>query len=437
MSEPRIATVPGITPIVQLGIGDTRQPVPQAGRWDVSHWDSATDAHWAALEPQWLDITCDVHGVDTRLGHERTLDRWEVGTALIDASNATGWADVLAQVDDPALIALRPGRQIRWGARIDATGEVVWRFRGYIDTHSATYRGLHLDLDAAQLSCIDALGEVGRVQLGRLVAPVGAGESMTARVHRILDAAAWHADRRAIAAVPVAMIGTDLNGQAIDLLGQAADSGSCALYGDYSGRVALRERDWQTWLSSAPPDATIGNSAGEVCPSSIEVSFPRAGATTRALVNYAEATTPPVQRDDLAAQDAYGVETDPERLDLMTSDAAQLGRVADDLLRAQGTSTMPRVSAVELNAGRDAATLDAVLRADPQRPSRWRVHLVRGGRVVVDRMMLVTNVEHAWDAEGWRCRVGLDDAEPWRAIGGKWDQASWDQALWQGELVGA
>jgi hypothetical protein len=241
MSEPRIATVPGITPIVQLGIGDTRQPVPQAGRWDVSHWDSATDAHWAALEPQWLDITCDVHGVDTRLGHERTLDRWEVGTALIDASNATGWADVLAQVDDPALIALRPGRQIRWGARIDATGEVVWRFRGYIDTHSATYRGLHLDLDAAQLSCIDALGEVGRVQLGRLVAPVGAGESMTARVHRILDAAAWHADRRAIAAVPVAMIGTDLNGQAIDLLGQAADSGSCALYGDYSGRVALRE----------------------------------------------------------------------------------------------------------------------------------------------------------------------------------------------------
>ena len=430
MTAPRIATVAGVTPVVQLGIGDTRGAEPNAGRWDVSRWDAATGALWASSEPQWLDITCDVHGVDSRVGHGRTLDRWDVGTTSIDVSNESGWADPLGSVIDPALLVLRPGRQLRWGIRDDATNVTHWRFRGWLDRHAATYEGMRHETDSAVLECIDALGEVGRAALAQLAAAVGAGETATARVQRILDAIGWRSAWRNLDAVNVPLMATKLGAQAADLLSQVADSTGASVYGDYDGRLRLRHRDWQTWLPDVPPDAVIGNTLGAVCPTSIEVTAERAVTLTRAIVNYEGSTAAPVVRDDAAAQLLYGVETAPELTDLVTDDAIQLGQIADRLLAAQGASTQPRITGVVLDAARGPDHVAAMLAADPYLPTRWQVIIERNGRTIADRMMLVTTVEHSWDAHGWVARIGLDDALPWRAAGGRWDGAYWDAATW-------
>ena len=307
----------------------------------------------------------------------------------------------------------------------------TWRFRGFIDAMRATYEGPHAETDSATLDAIDALGEVARVQLAKLAAPVGDGESVNARLHRLLDVVGWRTEWRDIAASNVPVFATDLGAQAADLLGRTADTAAGALFGDYDGRVAFRNRDWQTWVPGTPPDLVLGNTAeATVCPSSIEVAFPRAGTTTRSLVNYEGAEGPPVQRDDLDAQVLYGVETAPERLDLQTDDPTQLDILADRLLATRGVATMPRVNALTLDAGRDTATMLACLDADPQRPSRWRLVVERAGRLLLDRMLIVTAVSHSWDAGGWHTAVRLDDATPWAAAGGRWDGAYWDAATW-------
>lgn len=433
MSAPSFATVPDAIPVVELGIGQTYGPDLQAGRWDLSHWDTPADAHWSGTEPLWVDVTCFVQSVDCTVGHDRTLDAWDVATATITVDNSNGWADIILDPLDPAELSLRPGRPIRWGVRYDKAGvtKTVWRFRGFVDSMRAAYAGQHADSDVAIFECVDALGEVARVHLGKLAAPVGGGETVSARLHRILDAVGWRPEWRDIDASSVPVFATDYDAQASDLLTATADSAGGALFGDYNGRVAFRGRDWQTWVPGTPPDLVIGNTVDAVvCPSSIEVGFPRAGTTTRALVNYEGNDAPPVQVDDTAAQLLYGVETTPERLDLQTSDGTQLLVLAQRLIETRGSTTMPRVNSLTLDAGRDRATWLAMLEADPQAPTRWHLIVERGGRPLLDRMLLVTSVEHSWDAHGWQASVRLDDAMPWAAAGGRWDHATWDHAEW-------
>jgi hypothetical protein len=410
MSTPAIATVADVVPIVEIGIGQTYGDV-QAGRWDIAKWDDAA-AHWSGTEPSWVDVTCDVRAVDSTVGHDRTLDAWDVGTCTITLDNASGWADLVLNPLTPGQLDMRPGRSIRWGVRDLVTNMVTWRFRGFIDAMRSTYVGPSALSDTAVLECVDALGEVARTHLTKVDPLVGDGEGANARLHRILDAAGWRAEWRDIAASNVPLVGTDL-------------------VGDYLGRVAFRGRDWQTWVPGTPPDLVLGNIApATVCPSSIEVAFPRAGTTTRSLVNFDGADTPPYQVDDTAAQANYGIETTPERLDLQTSDPTQLTSLARRLVTTRGVATMPRVNALTLDAGRDRATMLAVLGADPQRPTRWRLVVNRAGRSLLDRMLFATEVTHSWDAGGWRASVRLDDAMPWSAAGGRWDTAAWDGASW-------
>jgi len=428
MSAPRFQVAPDVWPVVQIGVGDTRSD-PAQGRWDVSRWD-AVDAIWAGSEPLWLDITCDVISVSSHLGHERAISRFDPGTCTIVANNETGWADILQDPTDPAALSLRPGRQIRWGVQQGADPP-IWKWRGFIDAHAANYEGQHAANDTVTLSCIDALGEVGRVTTSKVDPPVGAGESATARVNRILDDAAWRTAWRDIRPSSLAMLATDLSGQVVDQLGQVADTVGGSVYGDLSGYVVFRNRDWQTWPPDRPYDATIGNVApGDVCPSVFALRFGRAETTTRALVNYQGADGAPVVVDDPEAQLLYGVETAPEMLDLQSDNTTHLATLAHRIINTQGVATQPRVEAVTFNAARGDPTVAAMIGADPFVPTLWRVRIVRDGRLLTDRPMFVTSVDHDLDAKTWVLRVGLDDAAPWQAVGGRWDGAYWDRALW-------
>jgi len=419
---------PDVWPVVELGVGDIRGGTQQA-KWDVSKWDTAGSL-WAGSEPTWLDITCDVISVASHVGRERSISRFDPGTCTIVAANSTGWADILQTPANPALLSIRPGRQIRWGVQ-RGTSPPVWKWRGFIDAHAANYDGQTADTDTVTLTCIDALGEVGRVALSKVDPPVGAGEAANVRITRILDAAGWRTEWRDIQPSSVAMLATDLDGRAVDQLSQVADTVGGSVFGDIQNRVAFRNRDWQTWLPSRPYDATIGNVAPtDVCPNVFDLRFDRSETTTRAVVNYEGAAGGPVVVDDTNAQLLYGVETSPEMTDLQSSDTAQLTTIANRIIRTQGIGTQPRVQAVTFDAARGDPTVTAMIGADPFVPTLWRVRIVRDGRTLADRVMFVTSVDHELDAKTWTLRVGLDDAAPWQAQGGRWDGAYWDRALW-------
>ena len=429
MTAPHIVTVPGVEPFVELGVGDSRVPVAQPGRWGQARWDAA-ETTWAGTEPYWLDVSCDVHAVDSYRGHDRTTDRWNVGTCTVTVSNADGWADPTTAPTDPALLAVRPGRPLRWGMVVDGVRRVLWR--GVIDAHGATYAGRLADTDVATLSAIDALGDAGTATVPAVDPPVGANETATARIHRILEAAGVDPARRRIDQANTAVVATGLGAQVIDLLAVTAESVGGAVYGDTDGAIVFRRQDWQVWTDTDPPAGTIGNVDGAVCPSSWEVAFNRADLVTRAIVGSAD--TVPIVVNDGPAQSLYGYQTGPERVDLVTVDTAMLTRVANRLVRAAGAATMPRIGAVTLDAATSTEARDLAATVDVTGPSRYRVVLERAGRTVFDRLMFATAVAHSWDAAGWHVRVSLDDAEPWHAAGGRWDQARWDQATWNDDL---
>lgn len=425
MSVATIATVPGVRPVVELGVGDTRIPVGQA-RWDVAHWDDDPDATWAGAEPTWLDVTCDVHDVEITLGRERSIERWQVGSATITVDNRTGWADLATAPTGPAVLTVRPGRAVRVGVAVD-DDPVRWLWRGFVDAAEPRYDPiLH---DTVVLACVDAKGWVGKVDVARVDPPIGV-ETASARINRILDIVTWAVDARDIAPTSVALIATELGGKAADLIDIAADSAGGAVFGDARhGAVVFKPRDWQVFDDDTPPDGTIGNvAAGDVCPVGWELSFNLTDVATRTVVG--RPSDPGRMFDDLTNQIIYGVETFT-RTDLECSADDQLDILGQRYLVVLSADWMPRVDAVTLDAATSTPARNLCAGVDPTRPSRYRCRLVEGGRTVFDRQMFATGVQHRIDPHNWTCRVALDAAAPFAAsVVTRWDTAGWDAALW-------
>ena len=146
------------------------------------------------------------------------------------------------------MLSVRPGRQIRVGMSLDGA-DPVWLWRGFIDAANPTYDPvLH---DVVELSCVDAKGQAGKVDLGTVEPAVGASETVTARINRVLDAAAWYTHRD-IAAGSTTLQATTLGAKVVDLIDVAADSAGGAVFGDTRGMVVYRGRDWQTYEPDSP-----------------------------------------------------------------------------------------------------------------------------------------------------------------------------------------
>jgi hypothetical protein len=415
-----------VWPWAELGIGDTRAPTGQA-RWNVSRWDQAT-ARWASTEPTWLDVSCEVHDAHSFNGRDRMVDRFIPGTADVTFRNEDGWADLTPHPVPPAALPLRPGRQLRYGVDTATGRHVLWR--GYIDEALPIYAPYGSDV--VETNGFDALTEAGRAPLAA-VASVGAGETVTARLGRILDAAAWPPTYRDVDASGVTLQATTLGAATVDLLGQAAESAGGALFGDLTGRVAFRARDWATYLPGTPPDAVVGNiDPAAVCPATWELSWRRRDVA--AVVTMGRADDVSVTVVDQTAQTVIGPEPF-ERADLITADVDTLGVLAGRALETRAYTTMPRVEAVTLDAANDPGdgrVVELMATARPETPTRLRCQLAaRDGRVVFDADMFVTAVDHTiTDTGRWSCRLTLDVAAPYAAAGGRWDRSRWDLATW-------
>lgn len=245
------------TPIVQIGIGDSRVD-EDAGQWNVDDWDDA-GATWAGTAPFWLDITAKVFELETFYGRQRTTDLFEVGTATLLVDNSDGWGDPVPPDDDPAFLTLRAGRPIRVAlSHATKPTRVLWY--GYIDSTEPVYDAN--DFEQVTITAVCALGEAGRAPLAELAAPVGASELAGTRIARILNAAKWPAAQRVIETTGVTMLSTVLGDQTADMLQVTAESVGGAVYGDEAGRVVFRGRDWQLFEPDEPLDGTIGNFPG-------------------------------------------------------------------------------------------------------------------------------------------------------------------------------
>ena len=416
-----------VFPWAELGVGDVRSPSGQA-QWDRSRWDAA-DARWAGTEPTWLDVSCEVNAAESDTGRTRVVERFRPGSAEVVLRNLDGWADLSPPPTPPALLPLRPGRQFRYGVDTPTGRHVL--FRGYVDETVPVYQPYGTDV--VQCSCIDALGEAGRAALDPLSAPVGAGETVDVRIGRILDARQWPLNYRDLMPTSVRLLGADLGGAVVDQLGQAADSGGGAVFGDLAGRVAYRGRDWQTFIPGTPPDATVGNLGGaDICPSTWELSFRRRDVTTVARMG--RSNDEHITVIDEAGRRVAGFEPFT-RSDLLTADDAVLTTLARRVLETRAVATMPRIDAVTLDAATDPGdgrVVELMATVRPETPTRIRCRLrARDGRQVFDVEMLVTGVRHTITDRGrWWCRLTLDPAAPFAAAGGRWDRGGWDRTTW-------
>lgn len=425
MSIPAFSFTTRVTPVVQIGIGSSTTP-GGSSEWGSALWGDPGSV-WAGIEPQWIDVTCHGYEIWIDEGRRRNADQFEVGRAEISLYNVAGWGDLTAD-DDPGLLTMRPGRPVRVGV-LHADLGPCWLYRGYIDVPVAEY-----DAEAGNslfLSCVDALGEVGRAKLPPSETVVGDADTVSGRMARILSTQNWPSALRAIDNSPIALLGSVLQGQVIDLLRQGAASGNGHVFGDHLGRVRFRAEDWQAFGTEDPVDATIGNvEEGDLCPSSWRQSFDRADMATQVTLDRqmppGEDPAEPREYTNVAGRNQYGVEPH-QRLDLWTEQTGALDRFGARILATRGPDTLPRTPAVVLDAARGDAVIDVMSSIDIfDAPSRYRCRLQQPWGTVFDVEQFAVGVRHELTPDFWHVEISLDDAAPF-AYGV--DAARWGTAL--------
>lgn len=423
MSLPKFSFSSRARPFIEVGTGDVRTDLGVA-RWDVAHWDNPADATWSGAEPLWVDETCYGYTIELAAGRQRNTDVFAPATATIALDNSDGWADA-------TLLTLRPGRSLRVGVDHATLGRHVL-FRGIVDAVAQSYRpggG-----DTVEISAVCMLGDVGRSDLAKLGAPVGAGEPADVRVNRILNVVKFPGSKRDVQQSATTCLATDHGRQVADAFNIVAESTGGAIYGDTKGNIVFRDRDWQMFLDTSLPDAAIGNvTTGDVCPSEFHLSHRRDDLVTQVILGREGVDTVPFTYDQASGQGLYGVETF-SATDLVCETTTDLNAIATRLFRVRGGySSTERVERVLVDAARSDDALDLITTASPfDPPSRYRCRLRLGRGVVFNAQMLVTGVRHSMTPTSWTCDIDLDDAAPFESSVARWDSAHWKLSYWAG-----
>lgn len=361
------------------------------------------------------------------------------------------------------LLEMRPGRPIRIGVEHDTFGK-RWRFNGFIDEILPS--DAPDDWSTVTLKCIDALGEAGRAKLATDV-ETGAGELAHARFTRVLNAITWPQTKRAVSTSAIRpLYATEIDGQVVDLLRQTAESDGGWCFGDDQGNVVLKNRDWLYHVGSDSADAVIGNFGGvfiellmesgddllveqldemlledtedEVCPGRWLRSFARSDITTRVILDRdlpadTDPIPAPVVFNDLPSQVLYGIEPF-ERLDLWTLNTGDLQQIAGRILAGrQAKVSMPRVSAVTVDATTSPLAVDLLASLSIFTPSRYQARLQTARGTVFDANFFAVGVTEDISADGWTAEIALDRSSPFgllQDVDYVWDTGRWDRSLW-------
>jgi len=227
----------------------------------------APDNLGGAEVPIWEDVSQWVRSAAIRRGSSRIdspVVRYEPGTCSVVLSNADRRFDPSntdgPYVDGDGVSQVRPMRAVRIRAQWD--NQIYPLFYGYADAWDVDWR--EPSDSVCTLTATDAfkvLANIKRIPQ----APVGAGETTSARINRILDSAAWPATDRMIGTGTVTVQATTLEGSALDELWLTSDTEIGELYVDGAGRVRFRGRSQITGdTRSATSQATFGDGGSEL-----------------------------------------------------------------------------------------------------------------------------------------------------------------------------
>ena len=243
-------------------------------------------------------------------GKSGPLETATPATATIVLNNASGAYDP----DNTA----SPYAGLGIGTPIDIRAErpigTIWRrFYGEV---------ISVSLDAGDdptvtLVCADGLEKLARAQLGAQATPVGGGETSGARLHRILDGAAYPTILRAIDTGYNQLAPTTLGDFALELARQVEATEIGWLFCDGEGRITFYDRHRAASASrSTSVQAVFSDTGlpGEPALVELEVEWSRDRTFNDAHVTRDPIPNPPQAREDTDTSDDAPVEqvaTDP------------------------------------------------------------------------------------------------------------------------------
>lgn len=182
---------------------------------------------------RWVDATADVRGVSTSRGSRSVSGvtrRTEAGTVTVELLNRARQWDPTANTDFYTGVPLR--------LTVSNGSAMVPVFTGRVVDIELQWRSYGMD-PVVTVTAADAVSVLSQMDLAA-VAAVGAGETASARITRILDAAGWLVGDRDISGGGVALAATTLEGSVWDQVGTVVDAevGDCWVRAD--GVVAFR-----------------------------------------------------------------------------------------------------------------------------------------------------------------------------------------------------
>jgi hypothetical protein len=231
---------------------------------DVSELDGRDRLAWDQ-EPVWLNVVCDVTGVNVRRGATRlqgVLTRAEAGVATIQATDLAGQLDPLLNGD--AIHKGTPFRLRAWGDYWDAEAEElvpydVPLFTGEVDTLEAVYspqQPAAITITAVDLIAVLAAWEAE----GRAGDGVGAGDDFRERVDRVLA----EVGRGTVSSASDPTFAATLNPTRLDrpwdAISAAADAELGRVWVDRDNALVLRSRGSQL---AGPVRGTLSDVHGE------------------------------------------------------------------------------------------------------------------------------------------------------------------------------
>ena len=324
---------PATAPVVDVPLGDT-------------------------LGYSWVAITDYVmEGLTFRRGATRAQGpfwRYEAGTASFEVDNLDGRFDPL-NLSGPYVTAgvteLRPSLPVRISANVDGAVEVVWS--GVVDTISLDYSSM--TWSTAKFTCVDGVERLQAADLPELTTAAGAGDTVAARIGRILDRVNWPAEARDLnAATGNTLQASTLAAAAWADIQLAADSDAGYLWIDRKGNVVYRTRGYVTTsptmtFSSDPAvdglDFTGLDVTRDVAQVFNSVSLARAGSTQTTV-------------QDVVSQATIGQVRGFSRNDMQCETDAQLADVSSWIL-ANYSTLVTRIEEIRLAPPADTALLSS------------------------------------------------------------------------------
>jgi hypothetical protein len=297
----------------------------------------------------WTDVTEYVlEGLTFRRGATRSQGpfwRYEAGTASIELDNVDGRFDPL-NLSGPYVSAgvseIRPNLPVRISAVVDGTTETMWV--GVVDSIDLDYASV--TWSTVKLLCVDGVAWLQAADLPELTTAVGAGDTVAARIARILDRVGWPAAQRDLDPITANTLqASTLAASAWADILLAADSDAGYVWFDRQGRIVYRTRG----AIPATPSLTFSSSSTTTGKDFISITITRDVQQVYNSVSLARKDGTAVTIEDVDAQALIGQVRGYSRFDLIcetsenVADVAQwiIGTYADLITRVEEITLSP------------------------------------------------------------------------------------------------